>query len=78
MSDKKGGVFLTVSKAQQKAVQKYVAANYDRIEFKTIKGRKAEYQAHAEKRGESLNQFINRAVENQIAQDHKQDETIGE
>ena len=69
---------MTVSKAQQKAVQKYVAANYDRIEFKTIKGRKAEYQAHAEKRGESLNQFINRAVENQIAQDHKQDETAGE
>ena len=69
---------MTVSKAQQKAVQKYVAANYDRIEFKTIKGKKAEYQAHAEKRGESLNQFINRAVENQIERDRAQDETTGE
>ena len=69
---------MTVSKAQQKAVQKYVAANYDRIEFKTTKGRKAEYQTHAEERGESLNQFINRAVENQIAQDREQDETTRE
>ena len=69
---------MTVSKAQQKAVQKYVAANYDRIEFKTTKGRKAEYQAHAEKRGESLNQFINRAVENQIAQDCAQEEATTE
>lgn len=69
---------MTVSKAQQKAVQKYVAANYDRIEFKTIKGKKAEYQAHAEKRGESLNQFINRAVDNQIEQDRQQDGTPAE
>lgn len=74
MADIKGGVFLTVSKAQQKAVQKYVAANYDRIEFKTAKGKKTEYQAHAEKRGESLNQFINRAVENQIERDRAQEE----
>lgn len=78
MAAVKGGVFLTVSKAQQKAVQKYVAANYDRIEFKTIKGKKAEYQAHAEKRGESLNQFINRAVDNQIEQDRQQDGTPAE
>lgn len=78
MTNKRGVFFLTVSKAQQKAVQKYVAANYDRIEFKTIKGRKAEYQAHAEKRGESLNQFINRAVENQIERDRAQEEATTE
>ena len=64
---------MTVSKAQQRAVQKYVAANYDRIEIKVAKGKKAEYQEHAEKRGESLSQFVGRAIENQIVKDNAQD-----
>ena len=33
---------MATTKAQQKAVDKYVKANYDRIEFKAPKGRKAE------------------------------------
>lgn len=53
---------MPVSKAQQKAVDKYVRANYDRIEFKAPKGQKAEIQAHAQARGESVNSFIIRAI----------------
>ena len=53
---------MATTKAQQKAVDKYVKANYDRIEFKAPKGRKAEIKAHAEAYGESVNSFIGRAI----------------
>ena len=61
---------MSISKAQQKATAKYVKANYDRVEAKFPKGRKAELQAHAEKQGESLNGFIVRAVDEAIERDN--------
>lgn len=54
---------MAVSKAQQKAVHKYVKANYDRQELTMPKGKKAAIKAHAEARGESVNGFINRAID---------------
>lgn len=51
-----------ISKAQQKAVNKYVKNNYDRINVTFSKGRKAEIKAHAEAHRESVNAFIVRAV----------------
>lgn len=53
---------MTVSKAQIKAVQKYVSKNYDRLELRLKKGEREEIKAHAESMGESLNQFLVRAV----------------
>ena len=53
---------MAVSKAQQKAVNKYMAANYDRINLTVPKGRKEEIQAFAAQTGESVTGFINRAI----------------
>lgn len=53
---------MAVSKAQQKAVNKYMAANYDRINLTVPKGRKEEIQAFAAQTSESVNGFINRAI----------------
>lgn len=53
---------MAVSKAQQKAVNKYVRDNYDRVNVNMPKGQKETVRAHAEARGESVNAFINRAV----------------
>ncbi|MEI3298348.1 MULTISPECIES: hypothetical protein [Oscillospiraceae] len=64
---------MPASKAQQKAVNKYMAANYDRINLTVEKGRKEIIKAHAEARGESVNGFINRAIENQMDIDEKQE-----
>ncbi len=50
------------SDAQRKAVAKYNAANYDRIELRVDKGQKELIKAHAEARGESVNAFINRVI----------------
>lgn len=54
---------MPVSKAQQKAVGKYVKANYDLYQVKMPKGQKEIVQIHAADRGESINGFINRAIE---------------
>ena len=51
-----------VSKAQQKAVHKYVKANYDRLDLTMPKGQKDAIKAHAAAQGESVNAFINRAI----------------
>lgn len=63
-----------VSKAQQRAVHKYVKANYDRLELTVPRGRKAEIKAHADSCGESVNAFINRAINNQIERDQAGEE----
>lgn len=59
-----------ISKAQQKAVHKYVKNNYDRIEL-TVKpkGKKELIKSHASEQGESLNGFINRAIDEAIERD---------
>ena len=53
---------MAVSKAQQKAVTKYVKNKYDRFGLTMPKGDLDPIKAHAEARGESVNGFINRAV----------------
>ncbi len=57
---------MAVSKAQQKAVNKYMKENYDRINLTVPKGGKERVKAHAESRGESVNAFINRAIDETI------------
>ena len=53
---------MPVSKAQQKATNKWIEKTYDRINLTVPKGQKDTIKAHAEARGESVNGFINRAV----------------
>mgnify|MGYP003378440943 FL=1 len=53
---------MPVSKAQQKATNKYISKAYDRVNLTLPKGQKDEIQAHAAAQGESVNAFINRAI----------------
>ena len=62
---------MAVSKAQQASVNKYVKANYDRINVTFPKGKREIIKAHAEAHGESVNAFIIRSVDNQMKQDNK-------
>ena len=55
-----------VSKAQQKAVHKYVKNNYDRIDLTLPKGYKDNIKAAAEAAGESVNGYIKTAVDRRI------------
>ena len=44
--------------------------NVDRVNLTMPKGRKEELRAHADARGESLNGFINRAIEETVERDN--------
>ena len=53
---------MAISKSQQKAVHKYVKANYDRMELTVPKGQKDTIKAHAASLGESVNGFVSRVI----------------
>lgn len=57
--------------ASTRAKNKYNAMNYDRIALQVKKGKREELKAHAEKQGESLNKFINRAINETMERDNK-------
>ena len=60
---------MTTTKAQQRAVSKYMKENYDEIKVRTEKGKKERIKAHAESQGESVNAFINRAIDETMERD---------
>ena len=59
-----------ISKAQQKAVQKYVKNNYDRVVVTFPKGRQDAIKEYASTHGESMNSFIVRAVNKTMERDN--------
>lgn len=61
------------SKAQQKAVNKYMKSNYDRVNLVMPKGKKDIIQAHAVQQGESVNAYINRAIDEAMQRDNFDD-----
>ena len=60
---------MATTKAQQKAVNKYRKNNYDLAQITMPKGKKDIVKAHAEARGESVNGFINRAIDETMERD---------
>ena len=58
-----------ISKAQQKAVQKYVQNNYDRVVLTLPKGKRDLIKEHAKNKKESMNAFINRAIDETMNND---------
>lgn len=53
---------MAISEAQRRAVAKYNAANYERIELRVEKGKKEIIQAFAKQKGTTVNSFINEAI----------------
>lgn len=74
-NQKKEGVCMSedskISKAQQKAVNKYVKNNYDRINVTFPKGQKEKLKEHAQKQNESVNAFIVRSVSETMERDNQ-------
>ncbi len=63
---------MTTSEAQKRASKKYVENNLERMNIRVPKGKKDVIKAHADAMGESINGFVNRAIEEAI----KKDKTI--
>lgn len=60
---------MAVSKAQQKAVAKYESKAYDKTLLRLPKGRLDEIKAYTAAQGESVNGFINRAIDEAMERD---------
>ena len=58
-----------MGKPSTAAQNRYIAKAYDRVNLTLPKGRKEEVKAHAEQRGESLNGFIQRAIDETMQRD---------
>ena len=58
-------------KASTRAKNKYNAANYDSLRIVVPKGKKDVLKAHAKSKGESLNSFVNRAIDEAVERDNK-------
>ena len=57
------------SDAQKNAAKKYLNEKVDEIKVRVPKGYKAEITNHAKTNGESVNEFINRAIKETIDKD---------
>jgi len=57
------------TEAQKHARDKWLKERVEEIKFRVPKGRKLIVQEHAAQRGESVNAFLNRAVEETMARD---------
>lgn len=58
------------TEAQKQSARKWDAANLDRLSIALPKGSKETIKSHAEKRGESVNGFIGRAISETIDRDN--------
>lgn len=57
------------SDAVKRATKKYDQEKIDRIALRVPKGKKEIIQAHASSRGESINTFLNRAINETMERD---------
>jgi len=60
---------MPISEARKRANRKYNEKAYDRIALTVKKGEKDRLKAHAEQQGETLNGFINRAIDEAVKRD---------
>ncbi len=54
---------------QREYIDQFSKDHYDRVYLRITKGEKDRLKAHAEYHGESLNEFIKRAISEQICRD---------
>ena len=64
---------MPASKAQQKAVAKYMKNNYDEIKIRINKGSKTTLQEAAKDKGESINGYIKNAIQSRYKADTGED-----
>ena len=63
---------MATTKAQQRAVNKYIKKNYDSLRIVVPKGRKAEIEAYARAAGESVNGLVNALLREKLGQSEEE------
>lgn len=62
------------TKTSSAVKNRYNAKAYDQLPIRVKKGKKSDLQAYVAQRGESLNGFVNRAIEEAIERDKQEGE----
>lgn len=66
MAEKKPGTYTGYTEARKAANAKYEAETVERISLVLPKGKKAIIKAHTESKGQSVNGFINEAIDEKL------------
>lgn len=61
---------MPVSQAQKRATAKYEQQNYDKVLLRLEKGKKDKIKSHAVSKGESVNGFVKRAIDETMERDN--------
>ena len=64
----------TYTSAQKRAIKKYLKESVDEFKVRMPKGQKERIKAHAESRGESMNQFVVRAITQTMEHEKREEE----
>jgi uncharacterized protein (DUF1778 family) len=64
------------TEAEDRAIKKYEHEKIDRVLLRMPKGKKDIIQQHVQATGESVNSFINRAVNETIERDNNKTDTL--
>ena len=67
-----------MDKTSSKVKDRYNAKAYDELKTRVPKGEKDKIKSHAESKGESLNGFVNRAIDEAIERDNTDTNTTAE
>ena len=67
MSDEKKSRYTA---AQKKAAEKYLKESVEDVRIRVPKGQKSLIKAHADQQGESMNQFVIRAINETMERDN--------
>ena len=76
MEKQKKGTYKGFTEAHRRGNAKYLKESVDNIQIRTPKGQKAVIQAHATSQGESMNQFVIRAIEETMERDYWEKDKI--
>ena len=69
MPEEKRSTYLGQTEARRRASAKYLKEAVEDVRIRVPKGQKAVIKAHAESQGESMNDFVVRAIDEAIEQD---------
>ena len=73
MAERKPSTYAGYTEARKEANARYEAKTVERISLVLPKGKKAIIKAHAESHGESINGFVNRAIDETMERDNSRD-----
>ena len=71
MPEEKKSAYKGSTEAMRKAIRKYQTEKVEDIRIRVPKGQKAVIKAHADGQGESMNQFVIRAIDETMQRDRE-------